>query len=230
MMIEMDGFPIQFLRKRIKNINLRINAQGEVKVSAPLNLPLLFVHRFLQEKKEWISERRKQLQLYSTRPCAKDMKTGERHFFLGNPYTLIVHESSRKSSFWVDKALMNCCVTAQTTSLEKHDLLQNWYRQQMKLLLPDLIKKWELIIGVEVEWCGVKAMKTRWGSCNPLKKRIWINLHLMQKPLICLEYVIVHELVHLLEASHNTRFYALMSQYMPDWRVYQKQLKMGASQ
>ena len=230
MMIEMDGVPIQLSRKRIKNINLRINAQGEVKVSAPLKLPLLFVHRFLQEKKEWISGRRKQLQSYVAIPCAKDLKTGEKHFFLGNSYTLIVHENSMKPSFWIDKGLMNCCVTAQTTSLEKHDLLQCWYRQQMKLVLPDLIKKWELIIGVDVEWWGVKAMKTRWGSCNPLKKRIWINLHLMQKPLICLEYVIVHELVHLLEASHNTRFYALMSQYMPDWRVYQKQLKMGASQ
>lgn len=225
MIIELDGLPIQFSRKRIKNINLRINAHGEVKVSAPLKLPLLFVHRFLQEKKDWITSRISQLQTQSVMPRTKEMKTGERHFFLGNSYTLIVHENAKKTSFWVDDESMNCSVTAQTNSLEKHDLLQSFYREQMKLLLPNLIKKWELIIGVEVLWWGVKAMKTRWGSCIPSKKRVWINLHLMQKPLICLEYVIVHELVHLLEASHNTRFYALMSQYMPDWRVYRKQLK-----
>ena len=97
-------------------------------------------------------------------------------------------------------------------------------RQEMRALLPTLIQKWEVIIGVRVNEWHIRAMKTRWGTCHPLKKRICLNLHLMQKPLICLEYVIVHELVHLLEASHNQRFYALMTQFMPEWKEYKRLL------
>ncbi len=230
MILEMDGFPVQFSRKRIKNINLRINTQGEIKISAPLKLPLEYVHRFFQEKKDWILQRRSQLQTHAVPACGKEIATGERHFFLGNHYTLIVHDNAKKTCIWLDDKFMNCSLTAPVSSLKKNELLQNWYREQMKLLLPNLIKKWALIIGVDVPWWGIKVMKTRWGSCNPSKKRIWLNLHLIEKPMICLEYVIVHELVHLLEASHNSRFYALMSQFMPDWPRYKTQLKVGIRQ
>jgi hypothetical protein len=99
------------------------------------------------------------------------------------------------------------------------------HREQMKAILPPLFEKWEAIIGVQASAWGVKVMKTRWGSCNTLKKRIWINLHLIHKPRICLEYVLVHELVHLLEASHNQRFYALMTEFMPDWKAHRQLLK-----
>jgi len=104
-------------------------------------------------------------------------------------------------------------------------VLTNTHRQQMKELLPPLFEKWEAIIDVKAHEWGVKAMKTRWGSCNTVKKRIWINLHLIHKPRICLEYVLVHELVHLLEASHNKRFYALMTEFMPDWKAHRQLLK-----
>ena len=229
MIIEIEGFSIEFSRKRIKNINLRINRQGEVKVSAPIKLPLERVHRFLQDKRDWIITRRRAVQTQSVMPSSKEIKTGEYHYFLGNPYTLIVHDNAKQGRIALEGNFMNCWVTAQTTYVNKQSLLQNWYRQEMRLLLPELIKKWEAVIGVQVEWWGIKAMKTRWGTCNPGKRRIWINLHLIQKPLICLEYVIVHELVHLLEASHNSRFYALMTEFMPDWALHQKQLKLTLS-
>jgi len=103
------------------------------------------------------------------------------------------------------------------------------HRQQMKELLPPLFEKWEAMIGVKAHEWGVKAMKTRWGSCNTVKKRIWINLYLIHKPRICLEYVLVHELVHLLEASHNKRFYAFMTEFMPDWKAHRQLLKMAGS-
>jgi predicted metal-dependent hydrolase len=95
----------------------------------------------------------------------------------------------------------------------------------MESLLPGLIARWEQIIGVNVADWGIKKMKTRWGSCNTRARRIWMNLSLIRKPQLCLEYVLVHELVHLLEASHNQRFYALMTQYMPNWREHQLTLE-----
>ena len=95
---------------------------------------------------------------------------------------------------------------------------------QMAQLVPVLINKWAQVIGVEVNQWVIKVMKTRWGSCQPVKKKICLNAHLIQYPLICLEYVIVHELVHLLEASHNARFHALMTYYMPEWKEYKRRL------
>ena len=108
---------------------------------------------------------------------------------------------------------------------ERNARLNAWYKQQMQALIPDLIKKWEPIIGVSVHAWGVKSMKTRWGSCNVDAHRIWLNLNLIKKPLVCLEYVLVHEMVHLLEANHSPRFYALMTRFFPEWKGFQKQLE-----
>lgn len=110
--------------------------------------------------------------------------------------------------------------------LQKTHTLTDEHREQMKALLPPLFEKWEAIIDVKANAWGIKAMKTRWGSCNTIKKRIWINLHLIHKPRICLEYVLVHELVHLLEPSHNKRFYALMTEFMPEWKEHKRLLEI----
>lgn len=102
--------------------------------------------------------------------------------------------------------------------------MMEWYRSQLKKLIPPLIEKWEPIMGVEVKEFGVKRMKTRWGTCNPAAKRIWINLELAKKNPICLEYIVVHEMVHLLEGSHNARFKAYMDKFMPSWRAVKAEL------
>ena len=117
-------------------------------------------------------------------------------------------------------------IMLEQQSVEKTPMLTAEHREQMKALLPPLFEKWEAIIGVKANAWGIKAMKTRWGSCNTVKKRIWMNLHLIHKPRICLEYVLVHELVHLLEASHNKRFYALMTEFMPEWKAHRQLLKV----
>lgn len=102
--------------------------------------------------------------------------------------------------------------------------MTEWYRKQLKELIPHLIAKWELIMGVKVNEFGVKIMKTRWGTCNPRAKRIWINLELAKKSPTCLEYIVVHEMVHLLEKSHNERFKAYMDKFMPNWRAIKSEL------
>jgi len=223
-MIEMNGFTVQLIRKRVKNLNLRIDRSGEVRLSAPLRFPMDLIHRFLHDKREWIEAHRSRLQA-RTETLPPRLDTGEVQYFLGKPYELIVLHDATRNRVLIENEQLHLFVKSEATVAEKHAVLQRWYRQEMKSRLPDLIKKWEAIIGVQVNDWGIKAMKTRWGSCNTIKKRIWLNLNLIQKPLMCLEYVVVHELVHLLEASHNKRFHALMTQYMPDWKTWKNQLK-----
>lgn len=221
---KIDDFTITLVRKKIKNINLRISLSGEVKVSAPLRLPLPQIHRFLEEKREWIDHHRRRIKARQPQHPLT-LTTGDCLYFLGDPYEWIVYEQEKYPRIEIDNTRMHCFIKANASFAEKNELLQRWYRNQMANLLPELIQKWEAIVGVKINAFGIRAMKTRWGSCNILKKRIWLNLNLIEKPLGCLESVIVHELVHLLEASHNKRFYALMSQFMPNWKQHQQSLR-----
>ena len=224
--IELDGLSIEIIRKAIKNVHLRIYPpDGRVRVSVPLRLSMKHVHRQLEEKREWIHTQRARLQAMPAR-FSPLMESGETHLFLGLPYVLSLRESHR-TQINIQGQQLQLCIKKNATSAEKYDALSNWYRAQMQLILPELIHKWEHIIGVEVTTWGVKIMKTRWGSCNTRARRIWLNLSLIKKPILCLESVIVHELVHLLEASHNARFYQLMDTLMPDWRVHQAFLRGG---
>ena len=103
-------------------------------------------------------------------------------------------------------------------------MLNDWYRSELKARIPALIAKWEPEIGVKVAQWGVKKMKTKWGTCNIDARRIWLNLELAKKPVQCLEYIVVHEMVHLLERHHNDYFRELMDRFMPQWRLYKDQL------
>jgi len=107
---------------------------------------------------------------------------------------------------------------------KREQVLNDWYRRHMKSLVPDLIARWQPVIGVQVDDWGIKKMKTRWGSCNIQDHRVWLNLELAKKPPQCLEYVLVHEMVHLLECHHNYHFKALMEKFMPQWRLYRNEL------
>jgi predicted metal-dependent hydrolase len=110
---------------------------------------------------------------------------------------------------------------------KRESVLTEWYRRQLKALIPDLIAEWQPVLGVEVADWGVKKMKTKWGSCNTRDRRVWLNLELAKKPPRCLEYVLVHELAHLLESHHNGRFKALMDQFMPRWRLHRDELNQA---
>ena len=225
MQIDMEGYQVELSRKRIKNINLRINSRGEVKVSAPLRTSLEYIQQFLREKSDWIQVRRDRLNTIPAAP-AKQLISGEQHFFLGKLYPVHVYENCAYNRVVFESESLHCFVTQNTSVTQRHKLLQAWYRQELKALLPDLIKKWESIIGVSVASWGIKAMKSRWGSCHSVKKHITINLYVMEKPLACLDYVIVHELVHILEASHNARFWGLVARFMPNWKDAHYQLKV----
>ncbi|ARG98406.1 M48 family metallopeptidase [Legionella micdadei] len=216
--LELDGIPIEILRKPIKNIYFRIYPpDGDVKISAPLRLHLNLIRNQIEAKRTWILTQRAKFKT-QTPKLPMTFESGEQHEFLGKKYTLIIHEDMKHSKIVIEDGYIHCYIKSQPTPADKQKLLENWYRQQMKEHLPSLISKWESRIGVKANSWRIRVMRTRWGSCNTLKKRIWLNLNLIKKPSECLEYVLVHELIHLLEASHNRRFYTFMDQFLPQWR------------
>lgn len=215
-----NGIQIRIYKKKVKNINLRINRLGEVVVSAPTRCSSDVIYRFLLQKESWIKEKVDALKKRQ-RPTSQ----GIHHcWYLGKCYPVKIHEHDQPPQIRLEENQILCFVKPKTAEETAQRLLTNWHKAQMRALLPDLIKKWEVIIGVTVNQWGIKAMVSRWGSCHTSEKRIWLNLYLIQKPLLCLEYVLVHEMVHLLEPSHNQRFYTLMSRFMPEWIQYKKML------
>ncbi|MBX9702646.1 MAG: M48 family metallopeptidase [Silvanigrellaceae bacterium] len=225
-MIRWNDLEIEICKKSIKNLILRINNQGAIKVSAPFHCSMETIRNFITQRQDWITTTQEKVASKLT-AVALTLETGAPCSHLGINYLFRIEETIEKPKITLADNHICCFVKPNTTLIEKQQLFQKWQREQLKSLLPALIEKWEPILGVKVNQWGIRAMKTRWGSCNPVKKHISLNLTLIQKPLVCLEYVLVHELVHLLEASHNKRFHALMTHYLPDWKKY-KVLLNGA--
>lgn len=220
MIIEINGIAIEVIKKPIKNMHLRIYPpDGRVRVSAPLHFKEKTIFAFLQQQSLWIDA---QLKRIKARNPTKEvqLETGSTILFKGETYTFILQRHHGPAHIECREAFIYCYAPHTATALQITNLLELWYKNEMQMLLPPLIKHWESIINVQVAEWGIKKMKTRWGSCNTRAQRIWLNLNLIKKPLLCLEYVLVHELIHLLEASHNQRFYRLMEQFMPQWREY----------
>lgn len=156
------------------------------------------------------------------------MVNGESHYFLGKRYRLRVHEHDAPARVAVRGiASLDLFVRPGISAKQREAVLLRWYRDQLKALIPPLLEKWQPIIGAQASHWGIKKMKTKWGSCNPTARRIWFNLELAKKPVQCLEYIVVHELVHLLERRHGERFIALMDEFMPNWRVCRGMLNSG---
>ena len=222
--IVIDGIPIEILRKPIKNMHIRIYPpDGRVCVSAPLKLNINHIYKQIEEKSQWLHAQRARLQALPVK-SELTMQTGEKHYFLGKAYTLTVIDSLRPMPPTIKDNLLLLSAKPNATLIVKQAYLKRWHQAQMQCQVPPLIEKWQPIIGVHVAAWGAIIMKTRWGSCNIRTRHICLNLILIQKPIECLEYVLIHEMVHLLEASHNARFYQLMEKFMPDWRTHKQTL------
>lgn len=219
--ITFSDIPITITKKSVKNINLRIGRQGEVSVSAPNRCSKASILKFLQQKEAWIKAN---VEAMKKRQESIQPNNMSFYWFLGRYYPIRIQEH-HQAQVILEENHIACFVKPATSEKTTQRLLVNWHRERMKMLLPDLIAKWEAIIGVTVLDWTIKTMVSRWGSCHTRKKRICLNLSLIQKPLVCLEYVLVHEMVHLLEESHNHRFHALMTRFMPEWRTYEYMLK-----
>ncbi len=222
-----DGLEVQVTRKKIKNSYLRICHQtGLIRLSIPHSLRQNQVDNFIRSKRTWIDKHVEQINQKPQLPTYHYL-SGEFHPYQGELYQLKLISSNLTNSVKIDyeNKLLVMKIKGELNIENKKRLLTEWYRAQFKQQLPVLIQKWEQVIGVESQDWGVRQMRTRWGTCNTQSKKIWLNLELIKKPIICLEYVLVHELVHLLERKHNKVFYAYMSEYMPDWKDYDQLLK-----
>ncbi len=216
---------MEVVRKKIKNVNLRIYPpDGRVRVSVPLRLGDEAVRKAVLARLGWIRKHQTRLERQD-RPSVREMITGESHEFQGRRYRLQVVEHDGPPAVSLrDHNTLELRVRSGSGREKREAVLHGWYRQQLREQIPPLIAKWEPVIGVTVADWGIKKMKTRWGSCNVRARRIWVNLELAKKPPECLEYIVVHEMVHLLERRHNGRFKALMDRWMPQWRMHREEL------
>lgn len=224
--IMVSGLAVEIVRKPIKNLHLGVYPpQGRVRVAAPLALDDEAVRLAVVCKLGWIKRQRAKFQA-QPRQSQRRMVSGESHYFLGQRYRLRVHESSGTALHIAlrGKACMDLFVRPETTVERREQVLQDFYRAELKRLVPVLLEKWQPKLGVEVRDWGVKRMKTKWGTCNIEARRIWLNLELAKKPVQCLEYILVHELTHLLERHHNEHFTGLLDRHLPQWRTLREEL------
>lgn len=224
--IEVSGIPVEVVRKDIKNLHLAVYPpHGRVRVAVPLRTSDETVRLAVISRLGWIHRQQKELEKQE-RQSPREIVTGESHFVQGRRYRLDVIEQEAAASIAIrnGKAL-ELRVRPGTDREKRADVLQRWYRQLLREQILGLLAKWEPIINEKIAFCGIKRMKTRWGTCNIEARRIWLNLELAKKPLACLEYILVHEMVHLLERHHNDRFQAYMDHFMPQWRLHREELK-----
>jgi len=222
------GIKVEVVRKDIKNLHLGVYPpMGRVRVAVPLVISDEAVRLAVIDKLGWIKRQRAKF-AEQPRQSQREMVNGESHYFLGKRYRLRMHAVDAPPRVVVRGITSLDLYVRPGATVEQRELvLLAWYRDQLKALIPPLLDEWQPILGVQASQWGVKKMKTKWGSCNTAAKRIWLNLELAKKPEMCLEYIVVHELVHLLERKHSERFTALMDSYLPNWRVCRETLNGG---
>ncbi len=240
--LEIDGITIDIEKKKVKNMRLVVSsATGKVRVSAPLCMSEEHIRNFIVSKIDWIKKHQERFSEKIIQP-KQVFSNDEVHYFQGVGYILriIEHNKAPKiilttensniitestENIQIDtKKFLNLYVKPNTSAEICQLIINKWYRIQLEKIIKPLIEKWEAIIGVKSNEFRIKQMKTRWGTCNIQAKRIWLSLELAKKSVNCLEYIIAHELVHLLERLHNARFVGFMNKFMPNWKIYKKEL------
>jgi predicted metal-dependent hydrolase len=223
--ITVGGIAVDVVRKNIKNLHLGVYPpHGRVRVAAPLVVNDEAVRLAVIDKLGWI-KRQKARFAQQPRQSQREMVNGESHYFLGQRYRLRVHEKDGPARVALHGvASLDLFVRRGTSPDRREAVLLRWHREQLKALIPPFLEKWQPTLDVQVADWGVKKMKTKWGSCNAAARRVWFNLELAKKPLQCLEYIVVHELVHLLERNHTERFTSLMDSHSPQWRKHRDML------
>lgn len=222
--LQLGRMPVAVSRKDIKNVHLSVYPpEGRVKVAAPRNMELDTIRVFVISKLAWIKKQQAKLR-GQEREAPREFINRESHYFNGQRYLLKVVEHHGAARVVLKHKTIELHVRPEASTETRHEALNDWYRQQLKLIVPTLIAKYEKRMKVTVANFGIKKMKTKWGTCIPHAHRIWLNLELAKKPAECLEYIVVHEMAHLLEPSHNDRFVKLMDKFMPKWRFHKDEL------
>jgi hypothetical protein len=224
-----SGLSVAVVRKGIKNLHLGVYPpDGRVRVAVPRTVSDAAVRVAVIGKLRWIRRQQAAFQ-GQARETEREMISGESHYYQGRRYRLRVVRSEGKSEIVLrGQRVMELRVRAEMTVEQRQQVLHRWYRDRLRELIPPLLDKWQAVLRVKLADWGIKAMKTKWGSCNAEARRIWLNLELAKKPPECLEYLVVHELVHLRVRKHDERFFGVMDRSLPSWRATRKLLNSGA--
>ncbi len=224
MQVKLGDIAVDVVMKDIKNIHLSVYPpSGKVRISAPLRMKLDTIRVFAISKLGWIKQQQKKLR-EQERETPREYLDRESHYVWGKRYLLKVVEADAAPLVELKHSKMLLLVRPGTNDDMKQEVVAQWYRDQIKAAVPELIAKWEPMMGVKVERIFVQKMKTKWGGCNPATRSIRLNTDLAKKPRECLEYIVVHEMAHLLEPTHNNRFVALLDRFLPKWQFYRDEL------
>ncbi|MFH1825502.1 MAG: SprT family zinc-dependent metalloprotease [Candidatus Firestonebacteria bacterium] len=223
--LHISNLTIDVVKKSIKNMHLGVYPPaGRVRIAAPFRISDEAVRLFAVSKIAWI---RKQKTKFEDQPRQekREYVSGESHYFLGKRYLLNVFYHNATSNVVIKNKERICLYAKKNNTIKHRDAIFNeWYRKQLKRLVPERIQKWQNITGIKINDWKIKRMRTRWGTCNYKSRRIWLNLELAKKPLHCLDFIILHEMVHLLEKNHGDRFKSLMGKFMLRWQLYKDEL------
>lgn len=223
--ININNLSAQVEWKQIKNIHLTIYPpDAHIHVSAPMAMTEDAVRLFLISKMGWIKQRTEEV-LNQQRQTKREYVSGENHYFMGQRYRLKIVFCDAAPRVELDgKQFIVLYIRESASEQRKEEVLKEWYRKELKVLLSPLVEKWENIIGVSANRWEVKQMKTLWGSCNNSTRNILFNLELAKKPLHCIEYIVAHELLHINVRLHNVAFTAKLDEYLPQWRMLKEEL------
>ena len=223
--ITLGEISIDVVKKNIKNIHLSVySPEGRVRISVPLRMDLDTIRVFALTKLDWIRKHQHKLR-EQVRETPREYLDRESHYLWGRRYLLKVEERDTVPYVTLRHDMMVLHIRPDTNEERRQATLAEWHREKLTEAVPPLLAKWEPLMGVRVEKFFLQKMKTKWGSCNYPSRNIRLNTELAKKPLECLEYIVVHEMAHLLEPSHNSRFTAFMDRFMPQWRQYREMLK-----
>lgn len=222
--LQLGNIIVDVIQKDIKNIYLSVYPPtGRVRISAPFRMDVDTIRVFAISKLSWIRKQQAKLKKQE-REAPREFLNNESHYFNGKRYLLKIIHHNAAPRVNLQHSTIELYVRPKTGREKMKVILDEWYRRYLKATVPMLIAKWEKKMNIQVNEFGIKKMRTKWGTCNREVKRIWLNLDLAKKPSECLEYIIVHEMVHLLERTHNDRFVSLMTEFMPKWRFYKDEL------
>ena len=223
--IKVSGLTVDVVRKDIKNLHLAVYPPaGRVRVAVPLRVSEEAVRLAVVSRLGWIKKQRSKF-ISQARQSEREYVSGESHYFQGQRYRLnVIYQNGASRVVIRNKSAIDLYVRTGSDREQRERVMLVWYRQCLKEQIPALLEKWEPVLGVRVADWRVRQMKTKWGTCNTRAGRIWLNLELAKKSAQCLEYIVVHEMVHLLERHHNDHFTELMSRFMPQWKLHREEL------
>lgn len=222
--IKLGDITVEVEMKDIKNVHLSVYPpKGRVRIAAPIRMDLDTIRIYAISKLSWIKKQQIKFK-EQVREKPREYLNRESHYYFGIRYLLKVIERDVPPVVSIKHKSIELQIRPGTDAKKRHAIMEEWYRAQLKEIVPAYIHKWEKKMGVSLNEFAIKKMKTKWGTCNREAGRIWLNLELAKKPYHCIEYIIVHEMVHLLERNHNDKFIGYMNHYLPEWKHLKSEL------